>query len=146
MATFYRMEKAVMAGLIGSGAVLKLSMANSVPNIPVGTLFEIIDKSDKNPGAWSIALVNMQYARVSTTEGGSLLPGANYHVMLGRTPAETVKYAQKLSEEFCGEEGFELKFEEKSMIDEAFTNGCSIMKTMSATASQLIAQKYATLA
>ena len=45
MATFYRMEKAVMAGLIGSGAVLKLSMANSVPNIPVGTLFEIIDKS-----------------------------------------------------------------------------------------------------
>jgi hypothetical protein len=146
MATFYRMEKAVMTGLIGSGAFLTLSMPNSVPNIPVGTLFEIIDKSEKTAGSWSISLVNMQYARVSTTEGGSLLPGANYHVMLGRTPAETVKYAQKLSEEFCGEDGFELMFEEKGVIDEALTNGRSIMKMMGATSSQFIAQKYATLA
>jgi hypothetical protein len=121
-------------------------MPNSVPNIPVGTLFEIIDKSEKTAGSWSISLVNMQYARVSTTEGGSLLPGTNYHVMLGRTPAETVKYAQKLSEEFCGEDGFELMFEEKGVVDEALTNGRSIMKMMGATSSQFIAQKYATLA
>lgn len=140
---FYRMEKAVLAGLIGSGSLLSLSLSSSVPNIPVGTLFELIEKSDQK--SWSIAVVNMEYARVSTTEGGPLLPSANYHVKLGRTPAETVQYAQKLSEELCGEEGFELKFEEKSMVDEAFTNGCSIMRMMHASASQFIAQKYATL-
>jgi hypothetical protein len=137
-------EKAVMAGLIGSGSLLKLSMANSLPSLPFGRLDELISNSDQRN--WSITVVNMQYARVSTTEGGDLLPSVNYHVMLGRTPADTVRYAQKLSEHLCGEEGFELQFEEKSVLGEAVTNGCSILKMLPALSSQFIAQKYATLA
>jgi hypothetical protein len=66
--------------------------------------------------------------------------------MLGRTPAETVHYAQRLSEHCCGEEGFDLKFEEKSVLDEALTNGWSLMKMLPAVSSQVIAQKYATMA
>jgi hypothetical protein len=97
-------------------------------------------------GSWSVTIVNMQYARVSTTEGGFLLPSVNYHVMLGRTPSETVHYCQRLSEHNCGEEGFELKFEEKSLLNEAFTNGSSILKMLPAVSSQFIVQKYATLA
>jgi hypothetical protein len=139
-----KMEKVVMAGLLGSGSLLKLSMTSSLPSLPFGRLDELISNSDQKN--WSITVVNMQYARVSTTEGGDLLPSVNYHVMLGRTPAETVHYAQRLSEHLCGEEGFELQFEEKSLLDEAMTNGYSLVKMLPAVSSQFIAQKYATLA
>ena len=43
-------EKAVIAGLIGSGAVLHLSGTASVPNIPVGHFLEIIN----NQKQWSV--------------------------------------------------------------------------------------------
>jgi hypothetical protein len=136
------MEKAVLAGLIGSGSVLHLSLASSVPNIPFGQLVELIRESKQKD--WSLTVVNMEYVRVSTTEGGKLLPDANYHVMLGKTPAESVRYAQKLSELMCGEGGFDLQFEEKSVADEALTNGRSILTMVRAQASQFVAEKYAT--
>jgi hypothetical protein len=138
------MEKAVMTGLLGSGSILTLSMSSSIPSLPFGRLDEMISNSDHH--RWSITIVNMEYARVSTPEGGDLLPSVNYHVKLGRSPAETVQYAQRLSEHLCGAEGFELQFEEKSLLNEAFTNGCSILKMVPAVSSQFIAQKYATLA
>jgi len=141
---FSTMEKAVMAGLIGSGSLLKLSLVSSVPNIAFGRLDELLSNSEQR--SWSVTVVNMQYARVCTTEGGDLLPSVNYHVPLGRTPADTVRYAQKISEHMCGEEGFELKFEEKGVLDEALTNGYSLLKMVPAISSQFIAQKYATLA
>jgi hypothetical protein len=141
---FSMMEKAVLAGLIGSGSLLRLSMPSSVPTLPFGRLDMLLTSSEQKQ--WSITVVNMEYARVSTTEGGELLPSVNYHVLLGRSPGETVRYAQKISEHMCGEEGFELHFEEKSILGEAFTNGCSLLKTVPAVSSQFIAQKYATFA
>jgi hypothetical protein len=137
-----RTERVVLAGLIGSGAVLHLSHSSSVPNIPVGYLLEIVSKQK-----CSVEVVNMQYARVSTADGGGkLLPSATYHVMLGRTPSDTVHYAQLLSEKLCGEDGFELKFVENSVLGEAFANGSSILKILHLRSSQFIAEKYATLA
>lgn len=136
------MEKAVLAGLIGSGSVLHLSLATSVPNIQFGHLLKLI----RDQKQWSITVVNMQYARVSTEEGGTLLPSATYHVMLGRSPSDTVDYLRVLSEKLCGEEEFELKFEEKSLLEEAFSNSCSILTVLRARSSQLIAEKYATMA
>jgi hypothetical protein len=138
------MEKAVVGGLIGSGTLLQLSMPSSIPTLPFGRLDELMSKGDQL--GWSITVVNMQYARVSTTEGGSLLPSVNYHVMLGRTPSETVHYCQRLSEHCCGEEGFDMKFEEKSLVNEAVTNGSSILKMLPVVSSQFIAEKYATMA
>ena len=88
----------------------------------------------------------MQYARVSTTGGGKLLPSATYHVLLGRSPADTVHYAQLLSAKLCDADGFELAFEENSVLDEAFANGCSILKMLRLRSSQFIVEKYATFA
>jgi hypothetical protein len=140
---FSMMEKAVLAGLLGSGALLKLSLPSTLPSIPFGRLDEIISKGEQS--GWSITVVNMQYARVSTTEGGVMFPSVNYHVMLGRTPSETVHYCQRLSEHLCGAEGFELEFEEKSLLSEALTNGSNLFKMVPALSSQFIAHKFATL-
>ena len=74
-----------------------------------------------------------------------MLPSATYHVQLGRTPAEAAYYSRRLSEHLCGEEGFELKFEEKSVFHEAFTNGFSILDGLHKGLSQFIAQKYVTM-
>lgn len=142
MATWSSAEKVILAGLIGSGSVLHLSLASSVPNIPFGFLLE----NAKKQKHWSITVVNMQYARVSSSDGGFLLPSATYHVMLGKNPSDTVRYAQLLSEKFCGEEGFDLKFEENNVFDEAFANGSSILKGLQLGCSQFIVEKYATSA
>jgi hypothetical protein len=143
---FSVMEKVVLGGMFGTGWVLKLSHPSSLPSIPFGRLDKLISDSDQK--SWSITVVNMEYARVSTTEGGgrgALLPSATYHVILGRTPAETAYYSRRLSEHLCGEEGFELKFEEKSVFNEAFANGFSILNGLHKGLSQFIAQKYATM-
>jgi hypothetical protein len=133
-------EKIVLAGLIGSGSVLHLSLPSSVPNIHFAQLLEFVNKQ-KN---WSITVVNMQYARVSTEDGGKLMPSATYHVMLGRSPADTVRYTQLLSEKLC-DEGFELKLEESSVFDEAYANSTAILRNLHVYSSQFIAQKYATV-
>jgi hypothetical protein len=144
---FSGMEKAVLGGFFGIGWVLKLSHPSSLPNIPFGRLDKLLRDSDhKN---WSITVVNMEYAKVSTCEGGdrkALLPSVTYHVKLGRTPEETTYFSRRLSEHLCGDEGFELKFEEKSVFDEACTNVFSILRCWHAVSAQFIAEKYATMA
>jgi hypothetical protein len=144
---FSAMEKVVLGGMLSTGWMLKLSHPSSLPNVPFGKLDKLISDSDQKK--WSITVVNMEYARVSTPEGGgsgALVPSVDYHVMLGRTPEEAAFYSRRLSEHLCGAEGFELEFEEKSVLAEAFTNGFSILKSLHAVSSQFIAQKYATMA
>lgn len=144
---FSAMEKVFLGGMLGTGWVFKLSHPSSLPSIPFGHLDKLI--SNSNQKSWSITVVNMEYAQVSTTEGGgrgALLPSVNYHVMLGRTAEECAYYSQRLSEHLCSEEGFELKFEQRSVFHEAFTNGCSILHSLHAISSQFIAEKYATMA
>jgi hypothetical protein len=138
MAAWSRIEKACVAGLIGGGTMLNLSLPSSVPNIPVGYFLENLDTQK-----CMITVVNMQYARVCPTEGGLLLPSANYHVMLGHNGEEVVQYLQRMSEKQCGEEGFELQFEQSSLCHEAVTNGRSLANGLCLGLQQFIAEKYA---
>jgi hypothetical protein len=126
-----------MAGLFCSGSFIHLSLPTCVPTVPIGSFLEILDEQKCS----SITIVNMQYARFSTKAGGLLLPSANYHVMLGRTMDETIQYANRIVDKTCAEDGFDIKFEQSSMLDEALTNGCSLARGTWLGLNQFIAEK-----
>ena len=93
MAAWQKVEKALLGGLFCSGTIIHLSLPTSVPTIPFGHFLEILDEQK-----CSITMVNGQYARVTTKDGGLLLPFANYHVMLGRSMDETVRFAHRMAD------------------------------------------------
>ena len=146
MAAWQKVEKAFLGGLFCSGTIIHLSLPTSVPTIPFGHFLEILDEQK-----CSITMVNGQYARVTTKDGGLLLPFANYHVMLGRSMDETVRFAHRMADKVCGEEGFDMQFEQRcvrmqfeqrSPIDEAFANGRSLASGTWLGLNQFIAEKY----
>jgi hypothetical protein len=140
MAAWQKMEKALMGGLLGSGMLIHLSLPTSVPTIPVGSFLEILEEQK-----CSITMVNMQYARVSTRQGGLLLPFANYHVMLGHSADESVYLTQRMAAKICAEEELDMKFEQSSLLDEALANGRSLASGMWLGVNQFIVGKYAFL-
>ena len=80
-------------------------------------------------------------SQVKITEGGALMPMV-YHVMLGREPTGSLDYLEKLQRG----KGFELKFAERSLVNEAFTNAYSLVSMITTGSTQLILRKYMTAA
>lgn len=138
MAVWTKTEKVIMAGALLSGSFMRLTLPTTVPTIPIGSFLEILDEQ-----RCSITVVNMQYARVRTTEGGLLLPSATYHVMLGRSIDDTVHYSNRMAKKICKDGEVGLQFEQSSLVGEAFQNSCSLASGIWLALNQFILEKYA---
>ena len=87
-------NRAAAAGLVGGGALLRLSSPDSLPEISLADLDRVI----KDQQCKSLTVVNMRYARLvlGTNAPAPLMPSVPYHVMLGRTPMATIEYLERV--------------------------------------------------